>query len=168
MKHILVLLLAIGCSQVEEAEKQKTQTEAKSDVRELNVAKATPEEKAAIERYKRKVKQEKLDNAKKEADRGDEYMAGAAERRQKSAQVKLEIGIDLEKRCDSKAVFVRGFARFWLIELPGVGTISPREVLTRDQCNILYASLEEMTGGTAKENDTVRCADFFRHTGQCD
>ncbi len=165
MKHILVLLLAIGCSQVEEAEKQETQTEAKNDVRELNVAKATPEEKAAIERYKRKAKQEKLDKAKQRTAEAEYFSPEAKqERRRKKAQVREAIGIELSKKCHSEVVFEK-FASTWIMYLPGVGSINRREVMSREQRDNMNAVLDRMTNYQAATGTKVTAADFFRYAG---
>ena len=151
MKHILVLLLAIGCSG---QGSQDRDVSAKTAANELNVAKATPEERAAIARYKEKKRIEE-----------ERAIIEKAKGKPKARTEKEVIADELRKGCNAtKARFEKiGISsKHWYIGLVGGTMYLVDDVFPQDK-NKVKRALENIGAG-----DPVPYADFARYMGACD
>lgn len=122
--------------------------------RTLNVAKATPAEKAAIARYKAQ---------------SDSQRTEIARLTQQRKETEKAIAKDLSRACGSKSVFekikVAGNRSYWRLKLEGVGTVNLRTFVGRQEVNAIYAELDRMM--LRGYGTTIDAGALFYRMGHC-
>lgn len=158
MKHILVLLLAIGCDSPEKRAAELAQyNEKKKGKIEQNVAKATPEERAAIARYKekRRLEEERAAEPKKKS-----LDPSLMKQILQSRQV---IKREFDKGCDASDSLLFKKTHKWYVSMDGRNW-RHIEVVFRNRHENIVRALDSWGEGTVYP---AKARDFARHLGAC-